>query len=1044
MFSLKEFKSPSHVYRGKVFWAWNGELEDEELRRQIRIFHEMGFGGFYMHARKGLKTPYLSKQWFEKIEVCIKEAGVLGMEAWLYDEDNYPSGYAGGLVTSDKKYRQRIMTFEILNELKLTKNEDALESYFFAVQFENEYLLSYRRIHSDAVLNTLPRGIKIVRFDLKETEPSPWYNNATYLDTLNPKAVGKFVEITYEPYAQRFKDFLGSSIVPGIFTDEPNVKSGTHPDGCTAWTEDLPTIFFKKYGYDILDKLPELFIDTPSNEPNLARYHFFVCRNRMFVEAYCKQIGQWCDKNTLKLTGHGVGEWPLSEQALCSGSVMQHYEYMQIPGIDSLLQDKLEYLSPKQLSSVTHQMGKKWAISEMYGGTGWEADFKTYKFIGDWQAVLGVNVRCAHLAWYTMAGEGKRDYPASINHFSPWWKEYRYIEDYFARTNLLLSEGELISELGFIHPIESYYTILNAGDSQYTTNPQALKMDELYDNIVRTLLGNQLDFDFIDEHLLQQIDTAILMNEYGVPVLQIGQARYKAVVVPPLISIRENTVEILSKFVEQGGRVFFIEHYPTHVSSQKYLENQWNSKFFIVPNSPVSIVKALEDIIRNVSVWDKFGNVINDVFCQLRRIEDGYVLFLVNTNRNNSFDDINVIVSRDDFHCAEVVQCQAIDGDLLKIDFTCEDEQLIFKTEIEAGGSRLFLLSNKKNVQKKHQVFGVQTDSKSIELGECAYELDEYNLMVLDRAECLVFSSDTYSKLCTYTEILRLDAELRSYAGMSQRGADMVQPWATLRSKHEKEIEVIVNYPLKISTLPDLPIYLALEQADRWQISVNGVSLEKQAAGYWVDISLTKISLPQKLFHVGDNIISLRGCYEEDACLENMFILGNFGVDLQGDIATMTVLKDKLSIGSIAGQGLPFYGGNIYYNFKLDLAKKDLHKYELSFPKLFATGIVVSVNNKKGKLLGFPEYLEDITDDLHDGKNNISVKLLGSRRNCFGPLHHVATDRIYCGPNKFRPTSENYQSEYNVVDYGLFENPILTEWLEETKVNFLELKIIND
>jgi len=34
--SWKEFESPSSRYRGKPFWAWNGKLEPEELRRQIR------------------------------------------------------------------------------------------------------------------------------------------------------------------------------------------------------------------------------------------------------------------------------------------------------------------------------------------------------------------------------------------------------------------------------------------------------------------------------------------------------------------------------------------------------------------------------------------------------------------------------------------------------------------------------------------------------------------------------------------------------------------------------------------------------------------------------------------------------------------------------------------------------------------------------------------------------------------------------------------------------------------------------------------------
>ena len=57
-------------YRAMPFWAWNGKLEPEELRRQVRIMHDMGMNGFFMHSRLGLATGYLQEEWFE----CIKAA----------------------------------------------------------------------------------------------------------------------------------------------------------------------------------------------------------------------------------------------------------------------------------------------------------------------------------------------------------------------------------------------------------------------------------------------------------------------------------------------------------------------------------------------------------------------------------------------------------------------------------------------------------------------------------------------------------------------------------------------------------------------------------------------------------------------------------------------------------------------------------------------------------------------------------------------------------------------------------------------------------
>ena len=85
------------------FWSWNGKLNAVELKRQMRFFKKMGFGGVFMHSRTGLATGYLSKRWFDMIRSCVEEGKKLGLATWIYDEDRWPSGYAGGLVTQHKK-----------------------------------------------------------------------------------------------------------------------------------------------------------------------------------------------------------------------------------------------------------------------------------------------------------------------------------------------------------------------------------------------------------------------------------------------------------------------------------------------------------------------------------------------------------------------------------------------------------------------------------------------------------------------------------------------------------------------------------------------------------------------------------------------------------------------------------------------------------------------------------------------------------------------------------------------------------------------------
>ena len=67
--------------------------------------YECGIGGFFMHARGGLKTPYLSAEWMDCIEACCDEANKLGMHAWAYGENGWPSGFVGGKLLEDEPNR---------------------------------------------------------------------------------------------------------------------------------------------------------------------------------------------------------------------------------------------------------------------------------------------------------------------------------------------------------------------------------------------------------------------------------------------------------------------------------------------------------------------------------------------------------------------------------------------------------------------------------------------------------------------------------------------------------------------------------------------------------------------------------------------------------------------------------------------------------------------------------------------------------------------------------------------------------------------------
>ena len=351
----RSFAAPGNEWRGAPFWSWNDDLDPDEIRWQIQEMKRGGLGGFFMHNRIGLVTPYMSSRWMECIAAAVEEARKQRMFAWLYDEDRWPSGFGGGLVVG------RNPDFA-MRYLELVPSESKGE-HRFAVRLADGDLHSYRSL---APGERPEPGELPQQFQVCAAPPSPWFNDQPYADNMNPDSVKAFIEICYEPYRERFSRHFGKTI-PGIFTDEPNVFSlhNTAPGRRLPWTPRLPAEFQQRRGYDLVERLPELFAANPAFSK--TRHDFWRTVAELFAEAYCKQLGEWCQDNGLELTGHMLGEQDFEEEIAAGGAAMPSLQYMQRPGIDILMEQTREVLTCKQASSIAHQMGRQRTLSETYG-----------------------------------------------------------------------------------------------------------------------------------------------------------------------------------------------------------------------------------------------------------------------------------------------------------------------------------------------------------------------------------------------------------------------------------------------------------------------------------------------------------------------------------------------------------------------------------------------------------------------------------------------------------------------------------------------------
>ena len=94
----KEFKKPAKEYGTIPFFVWNGDITKEGIDEKMQDYKNAGCGGVIVHPRPGLITEYISDKWYDLFRYTVKKGKELGMDVWIYDENSYPSGFAGGHV----------------------------------------------------------------------------------------------------------------------------------------------------------------------------------------------------------------------------------------------------------------------------------------------------------------------------------------------------------------------------------------------------------------------------------------------------------------------------------------------------------------------------------------------------------------------------------------------------------------------------------------------------------------------------------------------------------------------------------------------------------------------------------------------------------------------------------------------------------------------------------------------------------------------------------------------------------------------------------
>lgn len=545
------------------FWFWNGDLDYDELEWQLREYHDRGVRSLFIHGRMGLAVPYLSEGWFDRVKFTVEKAREIGIDAWVYDEMDWPSGTAEKQVLeAAPELKQRYMelvalrfqgpifTFLEAHDDRYVNTGDSEPIAAYGVRAEeydtqiddlvdlNKHIAWEKTLPWEA-----PEGDWVLMYFLEKTDPH-------YIDTLNPASTQKFIELTHE----RYKSSVGSEFgktVPGFFTDEPamyyyHVGLDNY---VVPWSRQMFRIFRERRGYDLKPFLPALYCDMGEKTVEV-RYDFWRTLTEQYAETYYGQLRTWCEDNDLIFTGHLLFEEYLRLAARCEGNIFTYLKYFHMTGVDHLYpkigtrEDPSQHVALKLASSAAHHYGSPRLLCESMGGTYWDCTLERMKWMNNWEYVLGVNLFNNHGYHYTIEGDRKRDWPPSQFYHHTWWPYYDRFTTYNARLSHLLTGGRHVAKLLVLYPIRSIWT--NYVPQNQTPVGELIEREFQY--LTDILLRLHIDFDYVDEDVLTEATI-----EDG--TIRIRDEEFEAVLLPPLTHVLESTHDLLDTFVQGGGHV---------------------------------------------------------------------------------------------------------------------------------------------------------------------------------------------------------------------------------------------------------------------------------------------------------------------------------------------------------------------------------------------------------------------------------------------------------------------------------------------------------
>ena len=560
------FHDPPNAFRLVQYDLAPARLED---------YPRWGIGGYMGFFYKNLYKlgPTGAKTIGEFVDAAYKS----GSPVWLADDWGYPSGMAGGRVVAenpDFEVRSLVMLVQkgtgatTLN-FSLPKNlHDVVSATLYPVKDgaidlrAGKHLDSTKRavtgtgLNGDWELRVFARYTRSENVQAQSTM-AQFGHTGRYPDLMNREAMSRFIANMHEPILRQIKE--PGKKVEGFYCNEPNLMQtawgGSAPYACTPWNDELPALFKKMHGYELVDILPCLF-EGKDLTARRARIHYRQTVAELLTDSFARQIKQWCNARGIKSSGHYLLNDYLTQHVQGYGDMMKFVSEFDVPALDIPIPNPDQFMSfryqqSRFFSSVTAWKERSTTLILLdpiiggYGRRRLSPDLPLLFNSVNMASFHGVNIFTSYLP--RKPKENAKGYSK---------EEYRFLNEYAGRITQVLRGARREAGVALYYPIAMFQSDLLASKDRWPViNRQHKERQKSWDATEQALLDGDMEYMIV--HPDGVAEAGIKDGR-----MNIGRGSYHTLVMPQMELIPLAVVNQLTAFRKSGGTVLWIDKVP--------------------------------------------------------------------------------------------------------------------------------------------------------------------------------------------------------------------------------------------------------------------------------------------------------------------------------------------------------------------------------------------------------------------------------------------------------------------------------------------------